>query len=118
MIWEFTAVQHTDSKALIAEFREIMICGLEQWIEDYELELVEMKEVQPEAGIEEFPRGFYHEGPSYSFRCRVYGPGGCLDPAEYDVKVEQVFYPKFDREVYEKQMKKRTRWIDSIPSIE
>jgi len=96
MNWEFHAVNATDSKAMIAEYSAIAAEALEQWIENASLET----DKQP-AGDEyaEYPKGYIH-GPSYSFRFRVYGPGGCLSPAEYDVKVEQTFYPIFDKKIW------------------
>jgi len=110
MNWEFHAVTHTDSKELIETYRWLAIDAITEWIEDVELELVETKEPQPEGGFEEFPPGFFHVGPSYCFRFRVYGPGGCMNPPEYDVTVKQTFYPVFDKELYEETMKRRMRF--------
>lgn len=109
MNWEFHAVQSTDSKKLMKEYRPIIIDALEHWIRATELGYTEEDARQEESLISEFPQGFYHEGPSYSFRFRVWGPGGYLGPAEYDVSVKQTFYPNFDKKAWRKAMKKRQR---------
>jgi len=88
--WEFHSVHKTDSKELVKEFSEYAAESVERWI--YTLSLTALKEKQPEADMAEFPPGFYHDGASYNYRFRVYGPGGCLSPAEYDVTVKQTFY--------------------------
>jgi hypothetical protein len=111
MNWEFHAVNSTDSKELMLEYRTLAILGIEGWLATHK----EPTETQEGAGISEFPRGFYHDGPSYSFRIRVWGPGGCMSPAEYDVAVTRTFHPR----PYDKTKDRmRIRIIDCVPPIE
>ena len=110
MNWEFHAVHHKRLPELINDYCYLAERGIEEWLEHG----VQHIEKQPESGFSEFPRDFYHEGPSYSFRFKAYGPGGCLSPAEYDVKVEQIFYPVYDTSFKEKV---RLRYIQNMESI-
>jgi hypothetical protein len=105
MNWEFHAVTEIDSVALLKKYRQLAMEGIKQWLETH----VEPKEIQPETSYSEKPPGFFSKGPWYSFRTRVYGPGGCLDPAEYDVTVKQTFYPMFDQAIWNREMGKRIK---------
>jgi len=115
MNWEFQSITTIDALGLIEEYRQLAIGGIEQWLDQMSKGLIEYEEKQPEPGFTEFPRGFYHEGPSYSFRFRMYGPGGCLSPAEYDVKVDQTFYPVYDEK--KAKLRPRIRLIQNVEAI-
>ena len=105
MNWEFRSVTTTDSVALIKEYRQLAILAIDAWLNNFE----PCAEVQPEGAFSEKPDGFFANGPWYRFRTTIYGPGGCLNPPEYDITVAQVFYPVFDKEVFEREMKKRLK---------
>lgn len=118
MNWEFHAVQSTDTIILIEQYRAIMEDGIEEWLETH----VEPKEVQPKSGYSEYPLGFYHEGPSYSFRirCGFHDKDGFvyLDPAEYDVSVQQTFFPPSVERQKAFLKRPRIRQIKNISPIE
>jgi hypothetical protein len=117
MNWEFHSVHETDSKELIKEFSQLAAEGLEQWLDSqHSLGFIDE---QPESSFSEFPRGFYHEGPSYNFRFRAYGEGGCLSPAEYDVTVQQTFYPDYTPPLNLSRRRNRTifRYADNLGPI-
>ena len=138
MNWEFHAVTKTDSTELIAEYRQLAVEGIEFWLDHG----FEWPEKQPEAGYSEKPKGFFSEGPWYNYRMTVWGegpvvmgsnvecwrsrprhryrPSGCLNPPEYDVIVNQTFYPVFDKAVWDEYVKKglRVRKISRVAPIE
>lgn len=89
MNWEFRAATTKDVPQMIDLYGRIAAEVIEDWIEKFESE----KEVQPESSFAEKPTGFYAEGPWYNFRFRMYGPKGAIGPPEFDIKVEQTFYP-------------------------
>ena len=92
MNWEFHAAIRRDVPQMIEDFRSIMADGIEAWLDAH----VEPKAKQDESGVSEFPKGFYHEGPSYSFRYRAgyYKDGKyvSMDPDEFDIVVTQTFH--------------------------
>jgi hypothetical protein len=120
MNWEFRAVHSTDSKALISEYRELAIAGLERWLATH----VEPTEKQEEAGHSEFPTGFFRDESkdpfAYRFRFRVgyYSKDGFInmDPPEYDVAVQQTFYPNRSKTGFPEGFI-RKRYIDNVPPI-
>jgi hypothetical protein len=111
MNWEFHSVHETDSKELIKEFSQLAAEGLEQWLDSqHSLGFIDE---QPESSFSEFPRGFYHEGPSYTVRYNY----GSLSPAEYDVTVHQTFYPRTTSPKFPYPKTGRLRYIDCLGPI-
>ncbi len=117
MNWTFHAVTNYEADELIHEYSQLAASGIAVWLDEFDKGLVEYQAKQPEAYYSEKPKDFFSPGPWYSYRTTVWGPGGCLNPPEYDVTVKQTFYPVFNKAVWDKEMKKRLR-VRKIGKVE
>lgn len=121
MNWEFHAVHGIDAVAMIKEYSALAAEGIEVWLATH----VEPKEKQEEAGYTEFASGFFRDESKdpfayrFRFRCGYYGKSGyvSLDPPEYDVTVQQTFYPQGKIDATDKWFSTRFRRIKDAPPI-
>ncbi len=105
---------------MIGEYAALAEEAIDQWL----LTHVEPTEKQEEAWIEEFPSGFFRDESKhptayrFRFRCGYYEQGVWVsfDPPEYDVTVQQTFYPQRSK-TGKPFLHTRVRYIDNAPPI-